>query len=115
MQFIPGKHALAVVDSTLASPVAQPREPVDDPTHVKIDNFSFAPKQISVPAGTTVTWTNNDDVPHNVVSTDRKFTSPVLDTDQRFSFTFKEPGSYPYFCKIHPVMTGSVQVRAGVS
>jgi plastocyanin len=115
VQFIPGKHSLAVVDSTLASPVAQPRMPADGDLQVKIDNFSFTPKQVSVTVGTTVTWTNGDDVPHNVVSTDRKFTSPVLDTDQRFSFTFKEPGSYPYFCKIHPVMTGSVQVVRGVS
>jgi len=57
-----------------------------------------------------VTWTNLDDVPHNVVSTERKFTSPVLDTGQTFSFTFKEPGTYSYFCKIHPMMTGTVQV-----
>ena len=110
VQFVPGKHSLAVVDSTLAAPVAQQSEPADGQRHVRIDNFSFAPKQISVAVGTTVTWTNSDDVPHNVVSTDRKFASPVLDTDQRFSFTFREPGSYPYFCKIHPMMTGSVQV-----
>ena len=116
VQFIPGRHSLAVVDSALAAPVAQRSEqPTDGRKHVKIDNFSFAPKQISVAIGTTVTWTNNDDVPHNVVSTDRKFMSPVLDTDQRFSFTFNEPGSYPYFCKIHPMMTGSVQVVRSVS
>jgi len=116
VQFIPGRHSLAVVDSALAAPVAQRSEqPTDGRKHVKIDNFSFAPKQISVAVGTTVTWTNNDDVPHNVVSTDRKFMSPVLDTDQRFSFTFNEPGSYPYFCKIHPMMTGSVQVVRSVS
>ena len=116
VQFIPGRHSLAVVDSALAAPVAQRSEqPTDGRKHVKIDNFSFAPKQISVAVGTTVTWTNNDDVPHNVVSTDRKFMSPVLDTDQRFSFTFNEPGSYPYFCKIHPMMTGSVQVIRSVS
>ena len=116
VQFIPSRHSLAVVDSALAAPVAQRSEqPTDGRKHVKIDNFSFAPKQISVAIGTTVTWTNNDDVPHNVVSTDRKFMSPVLDTDQRFSFTFNEPGSYPYFCKIHPMMTGSVQVVRSVS
>jgi amicyanin len=111
VEFVPGQHALAVVDSTLATAASQQQgQARDGELHVKIDNFSFTPKQISVGAGTTVTWTNRDDVPHNVVSTERKFTSPVLDTDQTFSFKFQEPGSYPYFCKIHPMMTGTVQV-----
>jgi amicyanin len=82
-------------------------------TEVKIDNFSFAPKSITVKVGTTVTWTNRDDIPHNVVSTEKKFSSPVLDTDQTFSFKFQEPGSYPYFCKIHPMMIGTVIVEGG--
>ena len=110
VEFIPGQHSLAVVDSTLSAPVSQQSQAPDGQLTIRIDNFSFAPKQISVDVGTTVTWTNQDDVPHNVVSTERKFTSPVLDTDQTFSFTFREPGSYPYYCKIHPVMTGSIQV-----
>jgi len=63
-----------------------------------------------VAAGSTVTWTNRDDVPHNVVSTDRKFKSPVLDTDGQFSHTFDAPGTYKYFCSIHPRMTGQVVV-----
>ena len=78
---------------------------------VKIDNFSFAPGALTVPVGTTVTWTNRDDIPHTVVSTDGAFKSKVLDTDEKFSFTFSKAGSYPYFCSIHPKMTGKVIVQ----
>jgi len=82
-------------------------------SEVKIDNFSFSPATLTVPAGTTVTWTNRDDIPHTVVSTDdpRVFKSKVLDTDEKFSFTFSKPGTYPYFCSIHPKMTGKVIVQ----
>ena len=75
---------------------------------VKIDNFSFGPSAITVPVGTTVTWTNRDDIPHTVVSTEKVFKSKVLDTDEKFSYTFTKPGEYPYFCSIHPKMTGKV-------
>jgi plastocyanin len=61
-----------------------------------------------VKAGASVKWINQDDIPHNVVSTDKKFSSPVLDTNREFLFTFREPGAYPYFCKNHPMMTGTV-------
>lgn len=79
-------------------------------TEVKIDNFSFGPGTLTVPVGTTVTWTNRDDIPHTVVSTEGVFKSKVLDTDEKFSFTFSKAGSYPYFCSIHPKMTGKVVV-----
>ncbi len=80
---------------------------------VKIDNFSFGPVTLTVPVGTTVTWTNRDDIPHTVVSTDdpKTFKSKVLDTDEKFSFTFSKAGTYPYFCSIHPKMTGKVIVQ----
>jgi plastocyanin len=78
---------------------------------VKVDNFSFGPATLTVAVGTTVTWTNRDDIPHTVVSTDKLFKSKVLDTDEKFSFTFAKAGSYPYFCSIHPKMTGSVVVQ----
>ncbi|MEQ1353129.1 MAG: cupredoxin family copper-binding protein [Candidatus Acidiferrum sp.] len=78
---------------------------------VKIDNFSFGPGTLTVPVGTTVTWTNRDDIPHTVVSTDKVFKSKVLDTDEKFSFTFSKPGTYEYFCSIHPKMTGKVVVQ----
>jgi plastocyanin len=78
---------------------------------VKIDNFSFGPAAITVAAGTTVTWTNRDDIPHTVVSDDKVFKSKVLDTDEKFSYTFTKPGTYPYFCSVHPKMTGKVIVQ----
>jgi plastocyanin len=80
---------------------------------VKIDNFSFGPSTLTVSVGTTVTWTNRDDIPHTVVSSDdpKVFRSKVLDTDEKFTFTFTKAGIYPYFCSIHPKMTGKVTVQ----
>jgi plastocyanin len=80
---------------------------------VKIDNFSFGPATLTVAPGTTVTWINRDDIPHTVVSTDdpKTFKSKVLDTDEKFSFTFTKPGTYSYFCSIHPKMTATVVVK----
>jgi plastocyanin len=78
---------------------------------VKIDNFSFGPATLTVAVGTTVTWVNHDDIPHNVVSTDDLFKSKVMDTDEKFSFTFTKAGTFPYFCGIHPKMTGKVVVQ----
>jgi len=78
---------------------------------VKIDNFSFGPTTLTVAVGTMVTWTNRDDIPHTVVSDDKVFKSKVLDTDEKFSFTFTKPGTYPYFCSVHPKMTGKVVVQ----
>jgi plastocyanin len=79
---------------------------------VNIDNFTFGPQTITVHKGTTVDWVNRDDTPHRVVATDKQFKSPVLDTDEKFSFTFTQPGKYPYFCSLHPHMTGTVVVTA---
>ena len=80
-------------------------------TDVKIDNFSFTPQEIKVKVGTTITWTNRDDIPHTVTSTDSIFKSKTLDTDEKFTTTFTKPGTYPYFCSIHPKMTGKVIVE----
>jgi len=101
-----GIAALCVWSTSLAAAVPQTME-------VKIDNFSFGPTDLTVSAGTTVTWTNRDDIPHTVVSTDepKAFKSKVLDTDEKFSFTFTKPGTYAYFCSIHPKMTGKVIVQ----
>jgi len=86
--------------------------PADSPqVEVKIDNFSFGPGTITVPAGTTVRWVNHDDIPHNVVSNDKSFKSKVLDTDEAFTYTFTKAGTYDYFCSIHPKMTGKVVVQ----
>jgi len=78
---------------------------------IKIDNFSFTPQTITVSAGTTVTWTNRDDIPHTVVSTDGLFKSKARDTDEKFSYTFSKPGTYSYFCSLHPKMTGKILVQ----
>jgi amicyanin len=78
---------------------------------VKIDNFTFGPAELTVKAGTTITWTNRDDIPHTVVSSDKAFKSKVLDTDEKFSSTFRTPGTFSYFCSIHPKMTGKVVVQ----
>ena len=105
VSYVQGSHSLAIVDSTLdsAAEMAGGHE-------IKIDNFSFNPGAAAVTAGAEVTWTNHDDIPHNVISTGKLFASPVLDTDQQFSFTFDKPGTYPYYCSIHPKMTGKVVV-----
>jgi plastocyanin len=81
-------------------------------SEVKIDNFSFAPGEITVSKGTTVEWVNRDDIPHTVVSDDKTtFKSKPLDTDDKFSYTFSKEGSYTYFCSIHPKMTAKVVVK----
>jgi plastocyanin len=80
-------------------------------SEVKIDNFTFTPSTLTVAAGTTVTWTNSDDIPHTVVSVDNIFKSEVLDTDDKFSYTFTKPGTYAYFCSIHPKMTAKIVVQ----
>ena len=78
---------------------------------VKIDNFVFGPQTITVPVGATVKWTNKDDIPHTAVSTDGAFKSKVMDTDESFSYTFTKPGTYSYYCSVHPKMTGKVVVQ----
>jgi plastocyanin len=78
---------------------------------IKIDNFVFGPQAITVPVGTTVTWTNTDDIPHTAVSTDGVFKSKVMDTDEKFSYTFTKAGTYSYYCSVHPRMTGQVVVK----
>jgi plastocyanin len=79
---------------------------------VTIDNFTFKSPTLTVKSGTTVTWTNGDDIPHTVVSKDGVFKSKVLDTGERFSFTFAKPGQFGYYCSLHPHMTGIVTVKA---
>jgi plastocyanin len=86
-------------------------QPAAANAEVKIDNFVFGPQTITVPAGTTVTWTNHDDIPHTVVSTDGIFKSKVRDTDEKFSYKFDKAGTYSYFCSVHPKMTGKVVVQ----
>jgi len=102
---------VAVLLLSAASSYSSAKTPQPATAEVKVDNFSFGPATVTVAVGTTVTWTNRDDIPHTVVSTEKVFKSKVLDTDEKFSFTFDKAGTYPYFCSIHPKMTGSVVVN----
>jgi plastocyanin len=82
------------------------------PAKVHISNFTFGFKALTVKVGQTVTWTNDDDIPHTVVATDKSSRSKVLDTGQSFSFTFTKAGAFAYFCSLHPMMTGKIVVTA---
>lgn len=83
----------------------------DAASQVMIDNFVYSPVPLTVKVGTTVTWINHDDIPHTVDSTQGKFKSAALDTDDKFHFQFKEAGEYPFYCRIHPKMTGKIIVQ----
>jgi plastocyanin len=102
-----GLHFVRVADAVLEDD----KQAAADGKQVVVDNFAFTPATAAVPVGTTVTWTNHDDIPHNVVSPEHKFKSPVLDTDEVFSHTFTVACTYKYYCSIHPRMTGQVVVR----
>jgi 3',5'-cyclic-AMP phosphodiesterase len=107
MSFHDVNHPIAITDVPLDEGM---KTAAAGGRQVAVDNFSFAPATTAVPVGSTITWTNHDDVPHNVVSTEKKFASPVLDTDEQFSHTFDVKGTYQYYCSIHPKMTGQVVV-----
>lgn len=96
--------ALALVTATAAK--------AEDAT-ITVDNFTFAPNVLTVHPGTKVVWTNRDDIPHSIVSAGAPplFKSHPLDTDDAFSMVFDKPGSYPYFCGLHPHMQGTVVVK----
>ena len=98
-------HPIAITDLPLDAEMDMARA-----QDVVVANFSFSPATASVSVNTTVTWTNHDDVPHTIVSTEQRFKSPVLDTDGRFSQQFDTPGTYGYFCSLHPKTTGRVVV-----
>jgi plastocyanin len=101
----------AVVGSVLAAGVLFARAE-GAANAVTIDNFSFTPATVTVKAGTTVTWTNKDDIPHGIGATNNAFPkSKALDTDDSYSFTFTTPGTYQYFCYLHPKMVGSIVVE----
>jgi plastocyanin len=101
--------AAALLTAVVSFPAASAQTTA---TEVKIDNFAFAPQRLTVKAGTAVTWTNEDDIPHTVTSSNKVFRSKALDTNEKFSFTFTTPGEYKYFCSLHPHMTGAIVVEA---
>lgn len=97
----------------MAMPASQAATPVAGPNQVVINNFAFGPATLTVKRGTTVTWINKDGDAHTVTAVGAKppFASNPLDTGDSFSFTFNQPGTYAYFCKIHPTMKGVVVVQ----
>jgi len=82
-----------------------------DANEITIDNFTFTPKELTVPVGTTVKWLNHDDIPHTIVEKKTTFRSKALDTDESYSFTFTSAGTFDYFCGLHPHMVGQVIVK----
>jgi amicyanin len=97
----------------LGASTTQPTAATPPPVTVKIENFSFEPRELRVAVGTTVTWINEDDVPHTATGEGASpaFDSKALDTDDRFSFTFATAGTYSYYCKVHPHMKGIIVVK----
>jgi plastocyanin len=79
-------------------------------TSIAIDNFTFAPAEVTVKAGTKVLFVNHDDIPHSVVLENGKIRSRALDTDDSFAFVFDKPGVFIYFCGLHPQMKGRIKV-----
>ncbi len=108
---VPVLIAMVLLAAASSSVAANAQPSAEAMAGVKIDNFVFGPQTLTVPVGTTVTWTNSDDIPHTSVSTEGVFKSKVLDTDEKFSYTFTKAGTYPYYCTIHPKMTGKVVVQ----
>jgi plastocyanin len=103
--------ALGVAVAT-ATAITFPGRADSAPHAVTIDNFTFNPQRLTVTAGSTVTWTNKDDIPHAIAASGAQFRSKALDTDDDYSFTFTTPGTYQYFCSLHPHMTGTIVVEA---
>jgi amicyanin len=107
----PGRAVVVALAALLAFAASAQAAQIE----VTIDNFKFNPPQLTVKAGDTVTWINRDDIPHTVASQTMPFRSKAMDTNDTVSFTFAKPGSYAYFCSLHPMMTGSIVVEAGAT
>jgi amicyanin len=104
--------ALGAATAPLVAAIILPAGAQTAPVAVGIDNFTFNPQTLKVKAGATVTWTNKDDIPHAIAAVNKEFKSKALDTGDAYSFTFTTPGTYAYFCSLHPHMTGTIVVEA---
>ena len=101
--------ALALAAGSAAAPGVEGQARAQNAAaKITIDNFTFAPAELTISAGTTVTWNNHDDIPHSVVEKNKLFRSKALDTDESYSFTFAQAGTYDYFCGLHPHMVGKI-------
>ncbi len=95
----------------LAGLVAPAAAQSDVAAQLKIDNFKFGPETLTIAKGTSVTWTNQDDIPHSIVLTALGVRSKVLDTDKAFTYAFDKAGRFSYICGLHPFMHGQVVVK----
>jgi plastocyanin len=82
-----------------------------DANEIVIQNFAFEPSTLTVKVGEKVTWVNRDDEPHTATATDKRFNSKTLENGDRFSTEFTTPGTYKYYCALHPKMTGQIVVK----
>jgi plastocyanin len=102
--------ALLILMGSLVGPTQTKTE--EPAVEISIDNFTFAPAEITIPAGTVVKWVNRDDIPHTIVEKSLSFRSKALDTDDTFTHQFNDVGEINYFCSLHPRMTGKIIVKA---
>lgn len=103
--------AAVITALTLCSTPARSADAQAQGFQVRVDNFTFNPPTLTVPVNSAVSWLNKDDIPHVIASSEGVFKSKALDTDDKYSFTFTKPGTYSYFCAIHPKMVGKIVVR----
>ena len=104
--------SLALVAMPMAAPLARGAVPPTPALTIDIRNFAFTPGKLAIPVGSRVVWTNRDEEPHIVVSAGGNFpSSPGLDTGDTYAFTFSKPGTYTYYCSIHPMMVGTIVVQ----
>ena len=102
---------LALATVLVLHPTRAKSEDKASALEVRVDNFTFGPDTLTVPVNSTVTWVNKDDLPHTIASNDGVFKSKALDTEDKYSYTFSKPGTYAYFCSIHPKMVGKIVVQ----
>src|SRR3954452_2303680 len=108
--------AAALAAGASAMPVGDQATKAATSTVVVIKDYAFGPSSISVEPGTAVTWVNEDETPHTIADKGKTFRSAALDTNDRFSYSFTQPGEFTYYCTIHPMMVGKIIVKpAGAS
>src|SRR4051812_26924400 len=105
--------AAALAACVSAASSGAPASDAATPKIVAINNYEFSPSVLTVAPGTTVTWVNEDESPHTVTDNGKIFRSSALDTGDRFSYTFAQPGEFTYYCTMHPMMVGKIVVKPG--
>ena len=107
----PSKELAVSNTAKTQEPNTNTEQPATNEIQITIENFVFVPSEITIAAGTKVTWINKDEAPHTATSVDKKFNSGGMDTDDKFSFVFNDKGDYPYFCALHPHMKATITVK----